>query len=67
MGFIGKFCRYWVEVWDLLVSSVDIGALNGLFVLGRSMGFIGKWSELSACIQQKCFVIMHSLLLCPFF
>ena len=60
-------CLYWVEVWDLLVSSVDIGALNGLFVLGRSMGFIGKCSELSACIQQKCFVIMHSLLLCPFF
>ena len=21
---------------------IDIGALNGLFVLGRSMGFIGK-------------------------
>ena len=24
---------------------VDIGALNGLFVLGRSMGFIGKLSR----------------------
>jgi hypothetical protein len=36
-------CLYWVEVWDLLVSSVDIGALNGLFVLDRSMGFIGKF------------------------
>lgn len=23
---------------------IDIGALNGIFVLGRSMGFIGKFA-----------------------
>lgn len=30
---------------------VDIGALNGIFVLGRSMGFIG---ELAAGLRVLC-------------
>lgn len=26
-------------------ENIDIGALNGLFVLGRSMGFIGEYTD----------------------
>lgn len=38
---------------------VEIGALNGIFVLGRSMGFIG---ELSACMAMSA--RQQTLLLC---
>lgn len=31
---------------------VDIGALNGIFVLGRSMGFIG---ELAVVLRVSCY------------
>lgn len=32
---------------------IDIGALNGIFVLGRSMGFIGEFATSSLPQEQQ--------------
>jgi hypothetical protein len=46
---------------------IDIGALNGIFVLGRSMGFIG---ELAAVVVRICFLFLKppqfSYITCPY-
>lgn len=34
--------EYWTICRDEADEFVEIGALNGIFVLGRSMGFIGE-------------------------
>lgn len=34
--------EYWTVCRDEADEFVEIGALNGIFVLGRSMGFIGE-------------------------
>lgn len=32
---------------------VEVGALNGIFVLGRSMGFIGESDHMDNLIQES--------------
>lgn len=39
---------------------VEIGALNGIFVLGRSMGFIGKQFQCTPCT----YTVWHTPLPC---
>jgi hypothetical protein len=35
------------------IEYVEIGALNGLFVLGRSIGFIGQYQKILAGLSGK--------------
>jgi len=44
---------------------IEIGALNGLFVLGRSIGFIGKWqcTEIIQWICAACHMLVCRLIL----
>lgn len=42
---------------------IDIGALNGIFVLGRSMGFIG---ELLVVIKYFCLSVLPHASAMPF-
>ena len=43
---------------------IEIGALNGLFVLGRSMGFIGESANLLCCaiyMNKKFFELKRDI------
>jgi len=37
---------------------IEIGALNGLFVLGRSMGFIGKYTVYYNFLMKQVYEIL---------
>ena len=40
---------------------IEIGALNGLFVLGRSMGFIGKYTVYYNFLMKQVYEILWKL------
>ena len=42
---------------------IEIGALNGMFVLGRTIGFIGHYLDQKRLKQGECFVNSIELIL----